>query len=194
MSKLPRDKRDKIILVTMGTLIAAAGIWFAVIRAQGATLDGVRKEKVAAEAQVQVGQKTLKETAAVEKDFTDSDTALKTCETGMASPTDMFSWFTQTINAFRLGYQVEIPQFSRETPSEVGTFAKFPYRAALFTVRGSGSYHDFGKFLAAFENAFPYIRVQNIELTPFADVASNDTSEKVTFKMELLTLVRPTAP
>jgi hypothetical protein len=93
-----------------------------------------------------------------------------------------------------LGYQVDIPQFGRETPSEVGIFPKFPYRAAVFNVKGSAYYHDFGKFLADFENAFPYIRVQNIELDSLADSSgSRESSEKLNFKMELLTLVRPIA-
>ena len=61
---------------------------------------------------------------------------------------------------------------------------------------------------ADFENAFPYIRVQNLTLDPATAVdllASGDSRdprdglqprearEKLTFKMELLTLVRPNA-
>jgi hypothetical protein len=74
-------------------------------------------------------------------------------------------------------------------------FAKFPYRAAVFNVRGTAHYHDFGKFVADFENAYPYMRIQNFELEPSA--ASNSTAqndqEKLTFKMEIVALVNPAA-
>ncbi|WP_310582835.1 hypothetical protein [Deinococcus sp.] len=61
-------------------------------------------------------------------------------------------------------------------------------------MRGSAHYQDFGRFLADFENNFPCIRVQNIELDPVGAIAGSDHREKLNFKMELVTLVRPTAP
>ena len=75
----------------------------------------------------------------------------------------------------------------------MGCFPKFPYRAALFNVRGTAYYHDFGKFLADFENAFPYLRIQNIELDPNVSSAANTQSEpeKLAFKMEIVALVNP---
>jgi Tfp pilus assembly protein PilO len=194
MSNIPKEKRDKILAVAMCVVMVVGAIWFFVIRAQTRTLEEVRKQKQADEQRVAQGQTTLKATESVDQAYKAVQSKLKTCENEMASPADMFSWLTQTLNTFRLGHDIEIPQFSRETPAEVGIFAKFPYAVASFTVRGSGSYHDFGKFLAAFENAFPYIRVQDIDLTPSGDVGSTGKSEKLTFKMDLLTLVRPTSP
>jgi len=140
------------------------------------------------------GQTTVKSQAIVNQEFTDASAALKQREAVMASPNDMYFWLIQTLNGFRGNYNVEIPQFGRETPAEVGCFAKFPYSAALFNVRGTAYFHDFGKFLADFENAFPYIRVQNIDLEPRASDASGESREKLDFKIELLTLVRPSTP
>ncbi len=194
MSNIPKEKRDKIIAVAMGVVMAVGAVWFFVIRAQGKTLEEVRKQKVADEQRVAQGLATLKSTESVSQAYEAVNSKLKACENEMASPGDMFSWLTQTLNTFRLGHEIEIPQFSRETPAEVGIFVKFPYAAASFTVRGSGCYHDFGRFLAAFENAFPYIRVQDIELAPTGDIGPGGRNEKLTFKMELLTLVRPASP
>jgi hypothetical protein len=126
---------------------------------------------------------------------------LKTVESAMASG-DMYSWIILTMNSFKEngGYKVEIPQFSREVPSDVGLLAKFPYRAAVFHVRGTAFFHDFGRFVADFENNFPYMRIQNIDLEPAtSSVANNanansspdDNREKLSFKMEIVTLVNP---
>ena len=92
-------------------------------------------------------------------------------------------------------YKVEIPQFSKELQTEVGLFAKFPYRTAVFTLRGTAYFHDFGRFVADFENKFPHIRIQNIELDPIASSNGNgnhaEEPEKLAFKMEVVTLVNP---
>ena len=194
MSKLPKEKRDKIILIVMGTAVACAALWFLLINTQLGALRNVAKETEKSREQLARGQATLKTQAAVDQQFSEASAALKQRELIMASPNDMYSWLIQTVNGFRANYKVEIPQFGREMPSEVGSFAKFPYRAALFNVRGTAYFHDFGKFLADFENAFPYIRVQNIDLEPAANDASGDAREKLGFKIELLTLVRPNIP
>ena len=74
-------------------------------------------------------------------------------------------------------------------------FGKFPYKAAIFNVRGTAYYHDLGKFLADFENAFPYLRVQNLELEPAANSSATTTgeAEKLAFKMEIVALINPNA-
>ena len=73
---------------------------------------------------------------------------------------------------------------------DVGLLAQFPYDAALFSVRGSAYFHDFGKFLADFENEFPYFRVQNISLTAGSEGAVG-TEEKLFFKMDVVALIKP---
>ncbi len=199
MTKLPKDKRDKIILIGMGTAVACAALWFLVINMQRTALVNVRKEAEKSREQLTRGEATVKTQSTVQRQFEEASLALKQRETGMAVPNDMYFWFIQTLNGFRAGHKVEIPQLGRETPGEVSCLPKFPYQAATFTVRGTAYYHDFGKFLADFENAFPYIRVQNIDLEPVAAEAGalgevRGAPETLGFKMELLTLVRPSAP
>ncbi len=192
--RLPKEKRDKLILVGLGTAAAVLAIYFAVINIQRETLKGVQKRRVEAEQKVAQGKTTLKLEQTVEGSFTQAAAKLKTAEANLAAPNDMYSWLIQTMKDFRLGHNVDIPQFSRETPSDVAVFAKFPYHAAVFTVSGTAHFHDFGRFLADFENKHPYIRVQNLELEPLTDTTgSGTTREKLTFKMNLLTLVRPVA-
>jgi hypothetical protein len=82
---------------------------------------------------------------------------------------------------------VDIPQISPETVGPVGVFPEFPYQAATFKISGSGHYYDFGRFLRDFENQHPYIRVQNLDVEP--DTSPN--SEKVNFRMDVVTLIKP---
>jgi len=203
MSKLPKDKRDKIILIGMVTVVASAAIWLLLIKTQYNTLRTARAQSVTALGQLDRGQTTLTTKAKTAEDFTVASKQLSEKESVMAAPNDMYSWLIQTLNKFRAGHRVEIPQFGPPQMSEVGVFAKFPYHAAVFNIRGTAYYHDLGKFLADFENSFPFIRIQNIELEPSGEgtskpgsenASSQDSREKLNFKLELLTLVKPVAP
>jgi hypothetical protein len=203
MSKLPKDKRDKIILIGMVTVVASAAIWLLLVKTQYNTLRTARAQAVTAQGQLDRGQATLMTKTKTAEDFEVASKQLREKESIMAAPNDMYSWLIQTLNKFRAGHRVEIPQFGPPQMSEVGVFAKFPYHAAVFNVRGTAYYHDLGKFLADFENTFPFIRVQNIELEPAGEgtsksgsenASSQESREKLNFKLELLTLVRPVAP
>ena len=208
MNKLPKDKRDKMILIGVGTLVVVGALWFLLINTQRVSLLKAQAEAAKSREQLEGGQRTVTSQAQAMQDFEAVSQALRHREATMASPNDMYLWHIEMLNKFRLGHKVEIPQFGREQMADVGVLPKFPYQAATFNVRGTAYFHDFGKFLADFENAFPYIRVQNLTLDPATAVdllASGDSRdprdglqprearEKLTFKMELLTLVRPNA-
>ena len=197
MTKIPKDKRDKIILISVATLVVVGTLWFLLISAQQGMLKRAQAEAKKSREQLEGGQRTVKAQAAMKQDFEEATQALRQREQAMASPNDMYLWHIETLNKFRLGYKVEIPQFGREQMADVGVLPKFPYAAAVFNVRGTAHFHEFGKFLADFENAHPCMRVQNITLEPAAaELASGDpreAREKLSFKMELLTLVRPNA-
>lgn len=192
MSKIPKDKRDKIILIAMGTVVVCVALWLLVINTQRAALTRIIGEVAKSREQVEGGQRTVKNQAEVKAEFEQASLALRHREAAMAAPSDMYLWHIEMLNKFRSDYRVEIPQFGREQMTDVGSLPKFPYKAAVFTVRGSAHFHDIGKFLSDFENAHPYIRVQNIDLDPaVADSGDAASRERLNFKLDMLTLVRP---
>jgi Tfp pilus assembly protein PilO len=195
MKNLPKEKRDRIILIVLGTAAITAGLYYGVISPQRKALAESSVKKIEQENKLSSAERLIGNTSQIEKNLEQAAAQLKAIETTMASG-DMYSWVIQTINAFKENYEVDIPQFSREVAGEVGMFPKFPYRAATFHLRGTGRYRDFGRFVADFENSFPYMRIQNIELEPAAATAANggaapDTKEKIAFKMEIVALVKP---
>jgi len=193
MKRLTKERRDRLILVALGTVVCMFTLWYLVIKTQQNVLINARKQAGEEQSKVANAERLVTTTAEIQKKLAVSTEELKSIEDGMASG-DMYSWIILTINKFRGERKVDIPQFSREVPTEVGVLPKFPYRAALFNVRGTAYFHDFGKFLADFENSFPYIRVQNLELEPAAGSSATSTGdpEKLAFKMEVVTLVNPT--
>lgn len=197
MKNLPKEKRDRIILVILGSLAIAAGLYYGLISSQRKTLEESAKTAVLQENKLRSAQRLVGNISQVEKNLDQVTTHLRAIEATMASG-DMYSWVIQTVNGFKEDYEVEIPQFSREVAAEVGMFPKFPYKAAVFHVRGTARYRDFGRFVADFENSFPFMRIQNIELDPAAassatagNLSSPGAREKLAFKLEIVALVKP---
>ncbi len=200
---LSKEKRNRLVLVGIGTLAAIVGVWQVMIVSQKKGLADIQKRVTEQQAKLDNAQRLLSTTAQIQKSLEAAHLRLKPVEAEMASG-DMYSWIIQTVNKFREGYKVDIPQFSREVPCEVGMFAKFPYRAVQFNVRGTAFFHEFGRFLGDFENRFPYMRVQNLELEPAALSSANtsgtgsastttapEDAEKLAFRMEIVALVNP---
>lgn len=195
MKNLPKEKRDRLILICLGTCAIMAGLYLGLISTQKRSLEAMAKRRQEQETKLNNGQRLVSSGPQIHKNLEAATSRLKAIEATMPSG-DMYSWVILTVNTFKENYKVEIPQFSREVPAEVGMFAGFPYRAAIFNLRGTAHFHDFGRFVADFENTFPYMRIQNIELDPSSAAGANLQSdeEKLAFKMEIVTLVNPVAP
>lgn len=192
MKSLPKDKRDRLILVILASVAVVVGLYYGVVSSQRRSLEALAKRRTEQEGKLKGAERLAGSVSQFQKNLEASAGTLKAIEATMASG-DMYSWIILTVNSFKENYKVDIPQFSREVPCEVGVLPKFPYRAALFHIRGTAHYHDFGRFVADFENSFPYMRIQNIELEPSGGSNANKASEpeKLAFKMEIVGLVSP---
>jgi Tfp pilus assembly protein PilO len=192
MKNLPKEKRDRLILIALGTIVIVVAVWQGLISWQNKHLLALDKQTKDLEAKVGNADRLIVSVPDLQKKLEAQSRKLDEIEDSMASG-DLYSWMILTMNRFRANYKVEIPQFSREVTGEVGLLPKFPYRAAFFNVRGTAYYHDFGKFVADFENAFPFIRVQNVELEPAVSSSATSTgeAEKLTFRMEIVALINP---
>jgi hypothetical protein len=195
MKALSKEKRDHLILTGLVTVAVLIGLWYGLISLQKKSLTHIAHQIVEQKNKVSNADKLIRSAPELQTQLEQSREKLRNIEQGMASG-DMYSWIFLTMNKFRANHRnVEIPQFSREVAVEPGILAKFPYKAVLFNVRGSAYYHDLGKFLADFENSFPYLRVQNLELDPAAGpsagISDSPQSEKLAFKMEIVALINP---
>lgn len=188
--KLPKEKRNQLILISLVTLVALAGLGFGLIKYQYENLTHLAAKKAELEQKLVQMQAHIKRADQVEPELADARTAITNLEAGMASG-DLYSWVINTIRGFKGAYKVEIPQFSPiSNPSDVNLLAKFPYKQVTLTVAGTAHYHDLGKFLADFENEFPHIRLLNLDLQVNPNPAAGD-AEKLVFKVDIVPLVKP---
>jgi hypothetical protein len=189
--KLSKEKRQQLILTALGTVAAVAGIGLGLIRFQKATLVSLGERKHAAAQKLELVNQTIEKARKLDSQLCDSAKHLEKLEEGMANG-DLYAWVINTIRQFKLGYKVEIPQFSQiDGPKDVLLMPRFPYQQATLTVAGTAYFHDLGKFISDFENQFPYMRISNLTLEPGTSLASNGDKEKLSFRMEIITLVKP---
>ena len=188
MAKLSKEKRDRLILVCFATCGIIATLWLVLIQAQRDRLKQMAAETVNLVDQIDGTKRLLSKEEQFKETLEGLRAELEKRESGMASG-DRFYWFVNMVNKFKSEYELEIPQISPETVSNIGLFPEYPYQAATFKVSGSGTYFEFGRFLKDFENNYPYIRVQNLELRP---IKGGEKREQVSFNMDVVTLIKPT--
>ncbi|MEY2408022.1 MAG: hypothetical protein QOF48_692, partial [Verrucomicrobiota bacterium] len=114
MKNLPKEKRDRLIMIAGGALVIMVAMFYGVIRIQRQTLGDLAKKHADEDRHVANGQRMAATTADLQRKLGLAQGKLKTIESTMASG-DMYSWIILTMNSFKEngGYKVEIPQFSR---------------------------------------------------------------------------------
>jgi hypothetical protein len=191
MNSLSKEKRNQLVLVVLLIGSVLVSLWMGLIRFQQMKLVQLAQSKVAAEQKLQQVRQTIETADAVEARLAEATQRLSKIESTMASG-DLYSWTINTLRQFKLGYRVEIPQFSQiDGPKEMNMLAGFPYKQANMTISGTAFYTDLGRFIADFENQFPYMRVLNLSLEPLPSAAGPDR-ERLTFRLEIAALVKNT--
>jgi len=190
--KLSKEKQQHLILVVLLTVGTVVGLWFGLIRSQKQSLRVLAaKKQIAKEKLLQV-RRAIETADQTEQQLCEFKKQLDKSEEGMASG-DLYSWSINTIRAFKLGYKVDIPQYSQiDGPKDATLLPAFPYKQATMTIAGTASFHEFGRFVADLENQFPSMRVLNLTLEPVSGLVSSD-KEKLAFKMDVAALIKPGA-
>lgn len=189
MSKLSKEKKQHLVLVIVGTLAILAAFGYFFIKGGYDKLNALEQKKIAAKEKLEQMKNTSKRIKEIEKVFTETQQSLTEKEAGMASG-DLYSWMFTSLRRIQRGYKIEIPQISPVVSGDVAILPKFPYKQATVSIGGTAHYHELGRFIADFENAFPYMRISNLTL----DINSSPTPgdfEKLAFKMEITSLIKP---
>jgi hypothetical protein len=193
MNKLSKEKQQQLIIVIAVAVVVIAGLCWFVIGAQFSALGKTKKAIADIEAKIKSANDLIKDKDNIAAALKATGAKLTAIEETMASG-DLFSWGVNMVKNYSVGRAVDVPNFSREERIKAGLLPEFPYEAVKYTVRGTAFYLDLGKFVAAFENDHPYMRVQNLVLDP---IASNDPAltpadrERLNFKMEIVALIQP---
>jgi hypothetical protein len=186
--KLSKEKRNQLVLVAICALGAIAVMWVELIQPRNAALARAVDNQQKAREKLDGIQTKIKHADTIIAELSDVTKTLSDAESDMASG-DLYSWTYNTMRVFKAQYPVAIPEIGHPDVSPVDLFPSFPFKQVKFLVTGTAYYHDLGRFIADFENAYPHIRVVNLQIQP-GD--AGDGPEKLGFRMEIIALVKNT--
>lgn len=190
MNKLSKEKTNHLILVGLLTVGTIAGLWFGLISAQNQKIKEISDKIHDTQQQIDRVQSVVVGANQVDSSLKVSLARLNEIELGMPSG-DLYLWMLRTIQAFNMpGYKVTVPTIGLPVTTSVSMLPNYPYNQAAAAVNGSAYYTEFGKFLADFENHFPYMRVQNLGLEPTPGGTKDEDRERLSFHMEIVSLVK----
>jgi hypothetical protein len=190
LNKMTKAKRIQVVVVTLGALLVLAASGYGLIKLQYDKLADLARKKSEADVKLEVMETAAKNASQIEAALAEVASALAEKEATMATG-DLYSWSINTMKSFKTGYKVEIPQFGPISPQSASTLLpSFPYKQATLNVGGKAYYHELGRFIADFENQYPFMRVVNLTLDPDPGAAPGDR-DRLLFKMDIITLVKP---
>jgi hypothetical protein len=189
MNKLSKEKRNQLIMIALGTAGVIAALWFLVIGAQRDKISDINGKIAGTTAQIEKMQQVRKAADKIASQLTECQARLVQAEAAMPSG-DWYLWINNTLRKFNVpSYRVDIPVIGAPVASTMNLLPNFPYNQLSVLVNGTAYYDDLGKFLADFENRFPCMRIQNLNLEPGYGPNADDR-EKLTFHMEIISLTR----
>lgn len=190
--KLTKEKRDHLILVGLGTAIVIAGVWVGVVSGQKQKIKSLSADISDVEAKIQKAKTWVNNYDALLAEVEDLKEKVRAEEDKLVSATDTYRSTTEAVTKVMVRHRVDKKAHAPPVESQVELLADFPYRQTSFMLQGEGYYHDFGRFLADFENSYPHMRIQKLRLTPGTS-SPTPIPEKLTFEMEVVMLVNKPA-
>jgi Tfp pilus assembly protein PilO len=212
MIKLTKAQRDQMIMVVVGTVAVSAALWWFVVNDRDEALIQTRQKSQQIHDKLSKAEELLRHSEQISETLRDQSNKLQQIESGLAPDRDAYGWVILNLNSFVTNWEAQATAQSNVPPNSIintalphevhivsmggppevsdkGIIPRFPYRWATFHIKGIAYYHDFGRFVADFENAYRYFRIQNLDISPSSGV--NAEPEKLSFSFDLVAPVQP---
>ena len=192
MNKLTKAQRDQLIGIAIGALMLMAALWYFGVTSMQRDLLVTERKSAEMQKKLRDAEALMRQGDAISGTLRSRSELLAKREAGLAPDRDAYAWLINTMNTFiesRKG--INIDTYSQPEMSDEGIIPRFPYRWATFHLKGTGHFHDFGKFFADFENDFPYFRIQNLTMT--ANSGGGMEAEKLSVTFDLVAPVASTS-
>lgn len=193
MNKLTKAQRDQLISIVIGVVVLSGALYYFGVTAMNHDLIVTHNKTQDMRKKLADAETLMRREAEISDTLHARAAVLASREEGMAPDRDTYAWMINKLNNFMQGRKgISIDACSQPDISDDGPFPRFPYRWALFHIRGTGYYHDIGKFFADLENGFPYFRIQSPIIS--ANSGPGMEPEKLTVTFDLLTPVKAISP
>lgn len=195
MSKLPKEKRDRLILVGAISLLIVGALWTMVVSDQRETIAKQEERTARVREKIANANRLLNMRVTIQTKYDERVQLLADKEAEMAPEEDPYAWMCDKIYAFKEGRQLENVSVTRVASDikPVGLLPAFAYKAVEFHLTGRGFYSTIGRFVADLENEFKLFQIRNISITPEPKPTTAPGGEDQTLRVEfdIVALVKP---
>lgn len=196
MNKLSKDKRDKLILTLIGTVGIVAVLYFFVLSDMKDEHNTLGTKIFSTKDRIDKAERIIKRQQNFNQEMAALKGALDVRQAQMPKPGEDHVWFLKIVEDRRTKYNLDINEIRNPEPWDPGVLPNFPFKGVAFNVTLVGGYTDFGRFLADFENEFPFMRTQLMSITPDvtpgppgSGIATADTG-KLRFNFRVISLIK----
>jgi|GEM_PF-557701 len=167
MNKLSKEKQSRIALVGMCAVGISVGLYFLVVQNQLDSMAASVRKTAEIHSKVDQANSFLKQSVTLEKRLAEVSEELDLREGDMVPDRDTYDAMLKTIRAFEASRRGVFPLvIDQPRTNDLQLLPKFPYKVAIFHATGRGFYHEFGRFIADFENTFRLSQIVNLEVAP----------------------------
>lgn len=168
MNKLSKEKRDRLLLVCIGIAAVILVLYFFVISDMKAEIGTLHAKIVALQDKRTAAERLMQRQADLQANSEVLRAALNARQVDMPRPGQDHVWFINMMDNRRSKFNLDLVDIRNPEGWDPGILPNFPFKGVAFNVTLLGGYTDFGRFLADFENSYPYMRVQLISISPEA--------------------------
>ncbi len=191
MISTAKSKRQRLIILILGSALVFALIFFGLIRSLQDSLGETGVRIVEVKSDIKKTRRLAGMADRFKTDLANANERLQDLEVRMATG-DVYRWAIRTFQNFAAAAKINIVGLDPPREQTWGVLPTIPYNAASYSMSGTAYYHDFGKFLSDLENSFPHLRLLRLELEPaHFGGAGTFEGEKLTFKMDFIILINP---
>jgi len=191
MNKWSLETRSRVIVLALCTIGVLAMIWLFLIGRLEIRLENRQEKTRLVQQQLKNTRELIRRAEKYDGVVARSSLLLSGYENQMARG-DTYRWLLNWLGSFEARHNITLSSPPPPQETELNVPPKVPYKAIAYTIAGTARYHDFGAFLADFENSSPFIRLNSLALESTSSGVENPAnSGRLAFRMEFVTLLKP---
>jgi hypothetical protein len=185
MSNWPPGTRNRVLFVLgvgLGLVLLA---WFGAVSPLRGKLAVQQGRAELARIQLRLAQASLEKGPEYQTLAEARRAEIIELESTMAEGRSLLFWEWGNLMPYGKLFGITFRSWENPTLGEADVPPTVPYPMATFGLTGQGHFHSFGKFLAAFENSSPFIKLKSLTLQAVTPgFASMDDPEELSFRIE----------
>jgi hypothetical protein len=168
MSKMTKDKRDKMLLTAILALGTCACLYYLVITDMKDKITELEGKIGDVNKDIRTSERYFKNRESYQTEMEKTRALMEKRQEDMLKEGEDNYRVLNLFNKRIPDYDLWIAEFKQPQPETSTVLPKFPFKSVSLTVALLGTYQNLGRFLADFENDFPYMRVQLVQIAPYA--------------------------